>query len=1780
MNAVYSYYTGSLFDISTRVSTLNDKILIDLDLPAVNYISTTYNILTKNVDASFSIPLTDFQVNVLNNLTTIILYDGSIQKDVYVVNNNTFNRRSFSVSTLPTNNCDKISGYSVGSVITTSNNQLFICLDDTPNSAVWEKVFEQEIPITLESTDADFHPIFVPNAATEQQQISVASGLTFNPGTNLLATTGSIQTPTLKLQRTNNNNVTLGADPALVSSYTYTYPATAPTGNAQIMATLGLTNVFYDVHADNTVNVRKNPGPDEFSSIAAAINSITTASPMNLFAVKIDPGIYYEAGIVMKPYVSLLGEFSVSCVIVCVSPFAPLITMVGNSSLKNLTLVAAVTPPYMVEFLGDTGSGTLYMDTITFITSGNVMHIASTLGPALCLLRDTVIPPAASITNGFIIEDGPAGAYPVAFYIDNVVWTPPPASLASFGELFHIQSYKSGAVEANITGGISNGILGQGYVQTGTCVTVHGSVSIIFDSNVVRGFSNGVLVPNTAEVPKIVCAATTFDFNTINFNILSTNLEGYLTGFTEYIKTVLPIETPFFISGKNQQIITVSQKGSDFTSIAAALAAITTNSYSTPFVIMVGPGVYTEPQIVCKPYVDILGISIQTVLLADPSLAGLPFVVGAGHCKVSNFVIAPADLAFSPSYLIECLGTTDFSVFEIENLQMNSSAGIVHITSTVGPVIHFASKITVGASPLTHFYFIEDNGPPNFPIICRLNSMTWFDKGGSTSNLTDLIRAESHATGLLDPNIQIVISNSLFGFSRAINVGNGIAISGSVSLGISTSQISGFVNGCIVEPSAEITEITTASTIIYNNTLDFNIQSASARGSINGIFSLANIYINPLCSVGVLGNDPNGSIAIGGTIFQGDTFSTLTNISAQIQNDSAIGVLDAQPIITDVGGLNISVSSGKGYLMVGVLPNSNLKYIEWNSFPSFTLIDNSLNWLYIDSDSNLNTSLANPHYIHTIIIGAVKTYNGTITYIQEVAHILNNLSTNADFISRDVFGTIVKSGCMASPGSNLTERAVQVGSGSYSLGVDIYPPMGGDNVSMIGYFGGSIETAPFTNIPLEYDNAGVLTTIPAGKWVKHAIYILSALDGTTQYFMVYGQELFNLELNAVEGALPTPPATFVANMCPVSGVIVTDSDPSSPLAPDRFRDIRRVLGFQASGTTASADHNSLLNLTVGNAHPQYFRVDGTSAMAADINLAGNNIIGTGGNLINNVNITAHAARHLPGGPDQLTTLPPLSVGVANSIGAAAAFSRSDHIHAHGNLSGSSMHAVASGLANGFMSAGDKVKLDSPISVVPGLGMTGGGPVSLGGSVTLGLISEVFGPTGPTGAQGIQGDTGAQGIQGIQGLVGDTGATGNTGVQGSTGATGPQGIQGAQGIQGNTGAQGNTGPQGIQGNTGPQGIQAAIGGVDTNVQYNNSGVLGGSNAFNFISGVNPRVEISGTPVTSQLRIGGSANVGTSTVYIETDNSNNEGQRVYFNSGSPSTSGYISYAYDLSTPYLKLTDADDDAPYITFDTVGTGTYDTPLYCSAFGARGPYAARTNGFAWYIGNNTAASSLITANAPQMELDSQWLRIPGGTTAQRPTPVNGMMRYNSSLLNNEFYVPDMWVQNIGTVDKSTATVTVTSASAADILSFSIPAASFGTNGMFQLVSGGTWNNTSGASRTVTILISFGGTTMWRGTSGTLANATVAWRMDLSLSSNNSDAAQTLIGQINISTITAPLTGVGSIANGTTTPFTCAAISGTSAINTAITAAAWAVNITVSGNNSNFIKHNHVIKRI
>jgi hypothetical protein len=66
----------------------------------------------------------------------------------------------------------------------------------------------------------------------------------------------------------------------------------------------------------------------------------------------------------------------------------------------------------------------------------------------------------------------------------------------------------------------------------------------------------------------------------------------------------------------------------------------------------------------------------------------------------------------------------------------------------------------------------------------------------------------------------------------------------------------------------------------------------------------------------------------------------------------------------------------------------------------------------------------------------------------------------------------------------------------------------------------------------------------------------------------------------------------------------------------------------------------------------------------------------------------------------LGVLPPPAVATAGAAGAANSAARSDHTHAHGDQGGGTLHALATPLLAGFLSAADKAKLDSLSSPLP------------------------------------------------------------------------------------------------------------------------------------------------------------------------------------------------------------------------------------------------------------------------------------------------------------------------------------------------------------------------------------------------------------------------------------------------------------------------------------------------
>jgi hypothetical protein len=1076
------------------------------------------------------------------------------------------------------------------------------------------------------------------------------SSLTVNAGTGL----------------TGGGLVELGGAITLDLANTTVTPGTYGSGNAipqftvnaqgqvTLAALVGVTNPYHVMY------VQKNPSTlngTEFISLSDAIAAIPVfpdpeAPAINKqWVVYVYPDTYAEPAITIPSHVYVSGIYMEGVIFVPETMGYPLFTLENNSGL---------------QFCSIWNTDSTY-PAIRFANSG---------GFALChkVTMENCVKGIECTTDGNAVADTEV----FLEYVDTTNSTDYALkcmdfnNMGGFGTYVSIENFFTFGHSDNavMVSGNNTQLLSQAAAfesdNSGNAIVVMNGGYVDLRGCAFQHFEDAIKTLNDSSTPTVLASASIFADCVNNFNIVNPLTQGHSDGYTEYLKTQIPKVAPFFIANKDQHIITVGQKGTDFTSIAAAIAAITDNSPIHRYTIYIGPGIYPEPQLVMKPYVTLLGyFQTQCIIMAtDPTK---PLIVGAGYAAIDKLTLTSANPFFPPNvycpYLLEFMGDPTGVHFRADNIVFDVATGLVNIGSTLGPCIMLLLNPLVNMSaPFTTGIKISDAGPSNYPIMFMMDNMIWNADVAGFANFTQFMEIESTLSPAMYPNVIGAIANSTIGQNITTPNGLGIEIKGACYIACDTTIFGGFTTALSVPNSAEITTIVFNSLTFMANVNDISIQNPQTQGTLFASAQQAKTSIVPGVTMGILLNDPNGGTVQNGNLFQGIEWANVTNISEQIQQGGMTGALMDQPIITELGALNISVNGGTGYVHIG----DHLKYIEWNANALISLPDNALNWIYVDAAELIQTSTSKPDHVTNVILGTAHTYSGNVQYVQHVGRLIDQLPSNIDEVLRDVFGPIVRSGCIASPGSSLTSRAVAVSSGSYNLSVQNFTPSLGDNVTMTGYYGG-VNEVTLTDVPLMWDNMGTLTAIGAGMWVKHSIHILTDLVGNTQYFLVYGQEQFTSELDADNGGIPTAPTSFVENMCPISGVIVTDSDPNSPLAPTRFRDIRPTLAFRSEGVTATADHNSLLNLTVGDAHPQYFRTDGTRTMTGPVLLGTQNIVGAGGNLLNGVDITAHASRHLPGGADALATAVPVTIGTVNMLGSAASFSRSDHVHAIGTV---------------------------------------------------------------------------------------------------------------------------------------------------------------------------------------------------------------------------------------------------------------------------------------------------------------------------------------------------------------------------------------------------------------------------------------------------------------------------------------------------------------------------------
>lgn len=1039
------------------------------------------------------------------------------------------------------------------------------------------------------------------------------------------------------------NTGTSGTAPNISQSGSNTNTVNIPLAN-QSSVTAGLiSKIEYDffnekvdqdddrLSIQNVVKVKLNPGTDEFSSIATALASITTASESNPFLISVGPGTYTEPQLVMKPYVFVEGAEQDQTRIITNSSTQHAVVGADYSGISKCYISGALASGYAAIYYASQAVYTRQTFFVRNVRFGNndTLAICDSDTATSILFIDSCMFGQQQFNRGFVAQ----GTNTCAIGIRNT---------STWGGL--VSPYPTDIFLADSA--TSNFLLIDVAVNTnttsGNCIHLSNGGGVRAVSCYFKGFSKAIWSENVGSASSVFITGTAFEGNTQNIVIDHPGTSGFFSGFSEYEKTYINPASSFFIANKDLNVINVAKRGGDFSSIKDAIDSITTAAEENPFVVKVGPGLYIEDEIIGKPYVTVIGENSDSVIIeVDDSSKHV--IVGDVGFNLKNVTLQGA--TDSGKYAIYFNPTTAGTGLSIENVVFGDNYGFINCYNDIAELVVVTAR-NIGASALS---------APTIALSCEstLTAPTIFLVDGFAASFLSPIQDCGYVTGSGALLAVTNLSVQAISGGRFLRSSNGGRI-----VGRQTAQ-EFFTVGLEIENVGAASEIQITGAIFNSITSDIIIDHPGTSGAFQGLVDSAKVTVNSSSPVKLNYLDsisPDVGEVTLGDIFQGDRHDRRLALSRLVRETSPTGAFSGG-VVTATSGLGISVSSGSGFAQDPV--DNYMKEVTWSTTP-ITLPADSTNYIYVTDAGTVTYNATEPNIYQNIVLGRVSTYTSTIHFIDSSSIRNNQLPTRIEEYQREAIGPIYSAGSLVSENGT---RELDVGSGVYYFGNTRFSPAGGTSITWGDHYrdgsGGFNHGTQSTVDNANYDDdSGTLAPLTTSYYAKHALYVSG--DGANEkYHLVYSQTEYSALALAQQGDIPIPPTNFIDGVTLIASIIVQEGATNIT----EIRDERPIIGFKASGVSATTFHGNLLGL-LNDDHTQYLLVNGSRAMSGSLDMGGNQITNVGN--VDGVDISAHGSRHLPNGVDPISTAAPLAnltLSTTNAAGTANSISRSDHSHA-------------------------------------------------------------------------------------------------------------------------------------------------------------------------------------------------------------------------------------------------------------------------------------------------------------------------------------------------------------------------------------------------------------------------------------------------------------------------------------------------------------------------------------
>jgi hypothetical protein len=786
---------------------------------------------------------------------------------------------------------------------------------------------------------------------------------------------------------------------------------------------------------------------------------------------------------------------------------------------------------------------------------------------------------------------------------------------------------------------------------------------------------------------------------------------------------------------KNKLIVQKDPGEEQFLTIQGAINSISDANEDNRYLVSVGPGIYEE-NIIMKPFVDVIGTSNHSTIIRSPD-PSLNTVTGSARCKIASVKIEGATGIGSSGIKFTAQNNNDIFFANDIKFGSNHRLTFVEADSVIGEMR--LTGVEVDAEAVFHIGFEVADGSEL--TILRI----------ANASIAKFTPPYPHHLFEVKGNNALLFAVNVIARMEGGDV-HGLHLEDGCEAKVFNMSLRGFGIGVHAENIGAGPKFKCLGLLLDDCTLDIQIEHPGSTGFLEGSFSKEKTFINPDAHIKLTYTEPNPDEDAGlvtlGSFFQGDRHDRLINLSKLGRAAATMGLFSGG-VISEAGGLNVSISAGEGFLLD---PDERfVKEIQWGNTTLTVPSSNSI-YIFVNANGIVSQAGSLPNPVENIILGSLSTMEGIIQFIQATPFDLNQTGNKLELLTRNALGPIYQSGSLVSENS-IVNRGINVTAGTYWYGTNIFEPSGGDAIEFTTVYrdgGSGYNTITGINqvTNSEYDDSsGTLASLDAGKYVKHALYIVGG--PFEKYFLVIGQQQFDTIVDAEGGDIPAPPSVFIESITLIATITTQQGQSNIQL----IQDARPVIGFRAPGVGTTADHSNLIGLNADD-HPQYLRADGARSMSGNLNMGSNNI--TNVSLVDGVDVSTHASRHLPNGADALTTAAPVTSnadgsnneGNANALarsnhkhniatagpislnadgnnnegtsaslaradhkhdintggpvsvsdssnieGTSSNLARADHIHAHGNRGGGALHSAVSQSNNGFMIASDKTKLD-------------------------------------------------------------------------------------------------------------------------------------------------------------------------------------------------------------------------------------------------------------------------------------------------------------------------------------------------------------------------------------------------------------------------------------------------------------------------------------------------------